>query len=84
MVICVKFHNVGTLASLKTNLPKNFNLSVTAWQTNRPKNYMSRQTDKQMVRTPIRHDFINNDMMMVICVKFYDVGTSALVKTNLT
>ena len=29
MVICVKFHHVGTLASLKSNLIKNFNLSGT-------------------------------------------------------
>ena len=54
MVICDKFHHEGTLASLKTNMTKHFNLSgMEGWfyeQTHR-------QTDEQMLITPIYMNF---------------------------
>ena len=66
MVICVKFHHEGTLALLKTNFNKNFNQSgMDGWM----EELTDRRTDEQMVRNPIRHEYLNNDMLMVICVK---------------
>ena len=79
IVICVKFHHEGTLASLKLNLTKNFNLSGMNKNV-----WTDRQTDKQIARTPIRHEFLNNDMLMVIRVKFHQERTLASLKTNLT
>ena len=53
-------------------------------QTNRQTDEQTyKQTDEQMVKAPIRHEFLNNDMQIVIYVKFHYEGTLRALKTNL-
>ena len=42
------------------------------------------QTDERMVPTSNRHIFIDNDVLIVICVKFHNNMTIASLKSNLT
>ena len=77
-VICVKFQNNRTSASLKTTLTKNFNLSMewTDGETNG-------RTDGHRVTTSNWHNFVYNYMLKVICVKFHHDRTSTYMKTKL-
>ena len=70
IAICVKFRHDITSGSLKTNLTKNFNLRGIDEQTNG-------RTYRQRVVTSNLHIFLNNDMLIVICVKFHHDRTSA-------
>ena len=45
---------------------------------------MDGRTDEQRVRIRIRQKFRNNDMMMLLCEKFHQDRTLALLRTTMT
>ena len=56
---------------------KNFSLKGTdEWTDER--------TDEWTVATPIKHRFLNTDMLIILCVKFHYDQTSISLKTTLT
>ena len=64
IVICVKFYHDRTSAALKTNLTKNFNLRMDL--ANKQTNGRKDRGSKHQIDTI----FLNNDMLIAVCVKF--------------
>ena len=72
------FHNDRTLTKITLNLlHQKFKLS-------RMDERMDGQTDRQRVRPYIRQKKLNNDVMMILCVKFHQDQTSTPLNTTLT